>query len=67
MVNISANLKEKEICIMEDIEQERSKLTKSREETMKVRERLNYFLISLHHLREEYDRKRTEAGMLGLQ
>nr|KAF7394449.1 hypothetical protein H0235_017044 [Vespula pensylvanica] len=67
MINISANLKEKEICIIEDIEQERKKLSKSQEETMKVRERLNYFLLLLRDLREEYTHKRLEAGMLGLQ
>lgn len=67
MINISANLKEKEICIIEDIEQERKKLSKSQEETTKVRERLNYFLLLLRDLREEYTHKRLEAGMLGLQ
>ncbi|KAL2731809.1 hypothetical protein V1478_004497 [Vespula squamosa] len=67
MVNISANFKEKEICIMEDIELKRKKLTESREETTKIRERLNYFLILLRDLRKEYARKRKEAGMLGLE
>ncbi|KAI4503299.1 hypothetical protein M0802_001521 [Mischocyttarus mexicanus] len=67
MVNALAHLKEKEVCVVEDMEHERNKLTKSREDTTKVREQLNHFLVLLRDLREEYNHKRKEAGMLGIQ
>ncbi|KAK2585730.1 hypothetical protein KPH14_010341 [Odynerus spinipes] len=67
MANALAHLKEKEICILEDMEYERESLTKHREETTKVRSRLNSLLLLLRDIREEYSHRRVDAGMLVTQ
>ncbi|KAL6261645.1 hypothetical protein P5V15_006733 [Pogonomyrmex californicus] len=64
MVNGVAHYKEKEICLMEDIEFEERELNEYRERTVRVREDVNKLHLILRDLRWARNEKRLEGGLL---
>ncbi|OAD55421.1 Coiled-coil domain-containing protein 96 [Eufriesea mexicana] len=66
-VNAVAQYKEKEECILEDIELEQKQLDEFREANTKVREHLNRAHVALNDVRETLNEKRLSAGLLVAQ
>lgn len=62
-----AQYKEKEVCILEDIDLELKNLDKFRAANTKVREHLNKTHVALNEVRETLNEKRLSAGLLVAQ
>lgn len=67
MVNGIAHYKEKETCVAEDIGFEEESLEEHSEWVHRVREDTNKLHLALKDLRETYDKKRRDAGLLMAQ
>lgn len=66
-MNGVAQYKEKEVCIVEDIEFKQANLQEHREGNTKVRERLNEAHVALNEIRDTLNEKTLEAGLLVAQ
>ncbi|KZC04892.1 Coiled-coil domain-containing protein 96 [Dufourea novaeangliae] len=66
-VNGVAQYKEKEVCLIEDIEYEEESLKNYREKNTRNRECVNKARVRLNELRIEFNEKRIEAGLLVAQ
>ncbi|KAG7187677.1 hypothetical protein KM043_016733 [Ampulex compressa] len=64
VVNGVAHYKEKEACLLEDIEQERRKFGEYRDWAAEVRMSANKLHLVLRDLQQAYNEKRLEAGLL---
>ncbi|XP_034176754.1 uncharacterized protein LOC117602633 [Osmia lignaria lignaria] len=63
-VNGVAQYKEKEICIVEDIEYGKQNLNMCREASTNIRERVNRARLTLNDVRSTLNEKKLEAGLL---
>lgn len=66
-MNGVAQYKEKEICIVEDIEYGQQNLNTCREASTNIRERVNGARLALNDIRYTLNEKKLEAGLLVAQ
>lgn len=63
-VNGVAQYKEKEVCVLEDIEIEEENLEECRKRNTEYRERLNKIHVKLNEIRDELHQRNISAGLL---
>lgn len=63
-VNGVAQYKEKEVCVLEDIELEEENLEECRKRNTEYRERLNKVHMRLNEIRDELHKRNISAGLL---
>lgn len=66
-VNGVAQYKEKEVCVLEDIELEEENLEECRKRNTEYRERLNKVHMKLNEIRDELHERNISAGLLVAQ
>lgn len=59
-----AQYKEKEVCVLEDIELEEENLEECRKRNTEYRERLNKVHVRLNEIRDELHKRNISAGLL---
>ncbi|XP_053994744.1 coiled-coil domain-containing protein 113-like [Hylaeus volcanicus] len=63
-VNGVAQYKEKEVCLLEDIDYEDRSLADYREANTRARERVNQLHLMLNETRDQFNEKKVEAGLM---